>query len=421
MAKRNLSIEGLKWILSFMVVQVHNFAASDQIAWVKGVWGVVNCFFVISAFLAYKSLTSSWKRLQKVVEPEVVDLAQKPIHKNTRLQSTLTLATLHYVDYLIKRVVPYFWIAAFTLLAFWHWSDGAVDSRLVTRLFHPNYNLITGLWWTHLRHPNLNARRYPGNPVFWYLSSISLFTVLVPIMFHILRLYLKSSQGGNLWIKRAFYIPLPAALCIADYFIMRISAFPDAMSKPEDYTASLNFQVCPLAYIGKYFTAVIACALWHDVFTVSKLQRFMRWVPLTDIIIAVQIMIYYLVETHVFEETQWTVLYISLYLIGNCCLVFVLMNEIGHPFILGRLLKSRFLHKTGGGLSFMIYILHFPLVLVLKVQRRGGEGQILLAMLTWLLSQLATHAHAQVMSRYSRLTSRVIDYTVTSLFKIRKV
>eukprot|EP01053_Blabericola_migrator_P003731 Blabericola_migrator_1__3730@NODE_2117_length_3244_cov_466_323890_g1342_i0_p2_GENE_NODE_2117_length_3244_cov_466_323890_g1342_i0NODE_2117_length_3244_cov_466_323890_g1342_i0_p2_ORF_typecomplete_len404_score43_78Acyl_transf_3/PF01757_22/5_3e12_NODE_2117_length_3244_cov_466_323890_g1342_i02151426 len=374
-------IEGLRFFLSVTVIIVHNTEVYWQNPRAKAAYLVVNCFFVLSAFLSVQSLNSSWERLRM----NAPDLESG----KTQERRCINRLFIQYIDFVLRRVPPWVWTAWMIILSFAYWMKD--DVNLWHRMFDFRYFPLTNFWSKGLRSQDAHLFKYEHNAVYWYMCCLTLFTFFAPIVYHLTRLLSKIPL--QIYLKTFLYLLIPPALCMLDYKVVKLWNVP-----PSSYL----IQHTPPAYMGKYATAIVAAGLWTSLHY-GKTPSWLSWVPIIDCLITAQLCLFFTLEPHPWVITQWLTIYTAVFTPGNCLIIWAVINKTGCVFILNRILASRYIRRVSHGSSLFVFLLHMPIhKVILLLAPWNSVGIILSTLCTFIVASHAQDIHTRVMKVYTR-------------------
>eukprot|EP01053_Blabericola_migrator_P006411 Blabericola_migrator_1__6410@NODE_3231_length_1928_cov_271_550242_g1504_i1_p1_GENE_NODE_3231_length_1928_cov_271_550242_g1504_i1NODE_3231_length_1928_cov_271_550242_g1504_i1_p1_ORF_typecomplete_len341_score25_18Acyl_transf_3/PF01757_22/2e06_NODE_3231_length_1928_cov_271_550242_g1504_i14701492 len=316
-------------------------------------------------------------------------------------RSYSTRLLLQYVEFVVRRIPPFVWVTWALILLL---SPYDPDS-LVTRLFSFKRFPLTNFWGMSLRGSDQDYVFYKPDPVYWYMCNLTLFLICAPILYQLLRIIKKIP----LWtpFKCLVFLSLPIATIVADYFVVRALTFPDLEANANRGAAAYALQHSPLAYAGKFASAMMAAVLWSDW---KRFPYWLSWVPVIDLLIMAQIAWMLSLEPHRWIEASWMLLYISAFTPGHCLIIWAIIKQVGCQFPLRRMLGSRYVNMTSHGCSLFVYLLHMP------VHRRwfgcegwNSTGTVCTTFVTYLLAIHVQDGHNQLLKHYNKLIGRMFQ------------
>eukprot|EP01053_Blabericola_migrator_P002850 Blabericola_migrator_1__2849@NODE_1816_length_3743_cov_264_731230_g1166_i0_p1_GENE_NODE_1816_length_3743_cov_264_731230_g1166_i0NODE_1816_length_3743_cov_264_731230_g1166_i0_p1_ORF_typecomplete_len448_score41_43Acyl_transf_3/PF01757_22/0_019Acyl_transf_3/PF01757_22/7_2e06DUF2189/PF09955_9/0_12DUF2189/PF09955_9/4_6e03DUF2189/PF09955_9/3_1e03_NODE_1816_length_3743_cov_264_731230_g1166_i021023445 len=447
MKSRNSEIEGVRFFLSATVIQVHHVSAHWRGGHLKGPWLAVNGFFVLSAFFAVTSLASSWKRwkTRKVTVSNTLRGASKPFDEvavvikassggspnrallpksygNAEQSYNHNVMTFYqerctrpigtrflcqYIEFLIKRIPPFIWITWAFVIMFTPYDT----MPLMRRMFDPTAFPLTNYWGLGLRGDGKHRNYYLPNPVFWYMCSLTLFLICAPILFQVLNMVKRFSRRSSIKGSALFLVPL--AVCVLDYYAVRALIFPDLMTSINHEPAGHVLQHSPLAYGGKFATAMVAASLWTEV---EQIPQWLNSVPVIDLLVVAQALWFHLLETHPWIEARWTLFYISAFTPGHCLIVWAILRGLGCRSFLRQALGSRYIRRISHGCSLFVFLIHVPLHRE-WLQGRAWEstGFVLGTLCSYIMALHMQDGQTELLAHYNRFTDKILQALDRSL------
>eukprot|EP01056_Protomagalhaensia_sp_Gyna25_P000426 Protomagalhaensia_sp_Gyna_25__425@NODE_11_length_8872_cov_78_828031_g7_i0_p3_GENE_NODE_11_length_8872_cov_78_828031_g7_i0NODE_11_length_8872_cov_78_828031_g7_i0_p3_ORF_typecomplete_len413_score15_44Acyl_transf_3/PF01757_22/1e117tm_1/PF00001_21/1_87tm_1/PF00001_21/5_3e02AJAP1_PANP_C/PF15298_6/0_42AJAP1_PANP_C/PF15298_6/6_5e03DUF4199/PF13858_6/1_7e02DUF4199/PF13858_6/8_NODE_11_length_8872_cov_78_828031_g7_i056956933 len=385
---RNSTIEGVRFLLAYAVIQSHFYTGLWGLHSALMGWICVDGFLVIAAWFSYLSLQRAWDKSQATTSH--IEQAHKIL--------------THSLEYILKRFVPFVWILTLLVIATKIIMPQFYPFDLVQRLFNPKYHPATNFWSVTLHSSDIGIRAFWANPPVWYLAVLNLFFVAAPLCFYAIRLLQKIAFHRIL--KVGFYVFLPFVLMIANYWMIywRLPAQVKASAGPHEEKHRFAIQVAPEVYFGKFFISMLAAGLWGQLTTVN-VKRSLQWVPIMDIVFLAQIVLYF--ETPATQrDVMWNLWYICSYLPGNCVFIWAAVNQVGCPGIIGGILQSSFINKVGWQASLWSYLLHVPVLNLISGPPYHKDGCVLGLAVLWIVSITAGTIHIRVMRHYNSLVTK---------------
>eukprot|EP01053_Blabericola_migrator_P011302 Blabericola_migrator_1__11301@NODE_666_length_6969_cov_110_382932_g486_i0_p3_GENE_NODE_666_length_6969_cov_110_382932_g486_i0NODE_666_length_6969_cov_110_382932_g486_i0_p3_ORF_typecomplete_len227_score0_16PqiA/PF04403_13/0_24PqiA/PF04403_13/7_2e02_NODE_666_length_6969_cov_110_382932_g486_i036854365 len=212
-----------------------------------------------------------------------------------------------------------------------------------------------------------------------------------------------------------FYPSLCGTLIICIYVNPTVRDAPvlvTADSKLFPAASSLNLLWAPRARLFSYYSSFIACALWCKLLT-PWLLRTLKPFPIVDLILVGNLLYFLSVEGHLWTNPDWFCWYMVAFIPSQWLLVISIMHQLGSPFLIGRILGSRYIFRISRGSSLFVYLLHVPLQqVVLRMGFLKPRGQIGSMCLIWIVAHHASTIHRRATVAYNagldRLRSKMI-------------
>eukprot|EP01054_Gregarina_sp_Poly1_P007272 Gregarina_sp_Poly_1__7271@NODE_39_length_18147_cov_101_572069_g34_i0_p5_GENE_NODE_39_length_18147_cov_101_572069_g34_i0NODE_39_length_18147_cov_101_572069_g34_i0_p5_ORF_typecomplete_len438_score20_62Acyl_transf_3/PF01757_22/1_3e18DUF1700/PF08006_11/0_61_NODE_39_length_18147_cov_101_572069_g34_i0968410997 len=407
-------LQGIRMLMAALIVQSHCghglFGLKSRF---QG-WPCVNMFFALSGWLAYTSLCRSWDAQRSLLCSDLPESGNSSDPKYKKMPtSQIRLLTSHCLEYQLRRVLPLIWSVTLLVIVLSFLPTFSSFISLAKHVFHPLFNPATNFWTIHLRSTQTGDRIFQPDPPLWFMACLTLYALITPFLFYLIKALLRSMSQIKVVLRDSIFMSAPFALMLIDYWYVRsrLDKHYKDVPGPHPNVHQFALAVSPEGYVMKYFIPMLACGFWNALPWWDAIGMRLKLIPLLDILIAVQTLIYCLVPFHD-RHIFWMCKYISMYLPVNCLIILTVTHNLGSRCIIGRFLSSRWMCRLAPhSMTLFIYIIHFPLMDFINHRIRSKRGQTMGLTILFFVALHATHAHDALVVRYNAILARIFKHS----------